>query len=103
MCIRDRFRPYATSLRMSDLGYQNRAQDQLHVSFNSLAEYTQALEIAIRTPDPVSYTHLCTSLAHSNHAEQPSMSGMPPIPRLVATPSKRSLLSVAAKQSEIPC
>jgi glutamate--cysteine ligase len=44
--------PYATSLRMSDLGYQNRAQDQLHVSFNSLAEYTQALETAIRTPDP---------------------------------------------------
>jgi glutamate--cysteine ligase len=46
------FRPYATSLRMSDLGYQNRAQDQLHVSFNSLDEYTQALEAAIRTPDP---------------------------------------------------
>ncbi|MGV8893526.1 MAG: glutamate--cysteine ligase [Burkholderiaceae bacterium] len=46
------FRPYATSLRMSDLGYQNRAQDQLQVSFNSLAEYTQALEAAIRTPDP---------------------------------------------------
>lgn len=46
------FRPYATSLRMSDLGYQNRAQDQLHVSFNSLDEYTHALEVAIRTPDP---------------------------------------------------
>jgi glutamate--cysteine ligase len=44
--------PYATSLRMSDLGYQNRAQANLHVSFNSLAEYTQALEAAIRTPDP---------------------------------------------------
>ena len=44
--------PHATSLRMSDLGYQNRAQAQLHVSFNSLAEYTQALEAAIRTPDP---------------------------------------------------
>ncbi len=44
--------PYATSLRMSDLGYQNRAQDQLHVSFNSLGEYTSALEAAIRTPDP---------------------------------------------------
>ncbi len=44
--------PHATSLRMSDLGYQNRAQAQLHVSFNSLAEYTQALETAIRTPDP---------------------------------------------------
>ena len=44
--------PHATSLRMSDLGYQNRAQAQLHVSFNSLNEYTQALETAIRTPDP---------------------------------------------------
>ena len=44
--------PYATSLRMSDLGYQNRAQANLRVSFNSLAEYTQALETAIRTPDP---------------------------------------------------
>lgn len=46
------YRPYATSLRMSDLGYQNRAQDALHVSFNSLAEYTRALEAAIRTSDP---------------------------------------------------
>lgn len=44
--------PYATSLRMSDLGYQNRAQDKLHVSFNSLTEYTSALEAAIHTPDP---------------------------------------------------
>ncbi len=44
--------PYATSLRMSDLGYQNRAQANLHVSFNSLAEYTHDLETAIRTPDP---------------------------------------------------
>nr|MDP2191062.1 glutamate--cysteine ligase [Rhodoferax sp.] len=44
--------PYATSLRMSDLGYQNRAQAKLNVSFNSLAEYTHDLETAIRTPDP---------------------------------------------------
>jgi glutamate--cysteine ligase len=44
--------PYATSLRMSDLGYQNSAQANLHVSFNSLSEYTQALESALRTPDP---------------------------------------------------
>jgi glutamate--cysteine ligase len=49
--------PYATSLRMSDLGYQNRAQAQLHVSFNSLTEYTQALEAAISTPDPF-YTEI---------------------------------------------
>ena len=44
--------PYATSLRMSDLGYQNRAQANLHVNFNSLNEYTSALEAALRTPDP---------------------------------------------------
>jgi glutamate--cysteine ligase len=44
--------PHATSLRMSDLGYQNSAQTGLNVSFNSLAEYTQALELAISTPDP---------------------------------------------------
>ena len=49
--------PHATSLRMSDLGYQNRAQAQLHVSFNSLAEYTRALEEAISTPDPF-YTEI---------------------------------------------
>ena len=44
--------PHATSLRMSDLGYQNSAQSNLNVNFNSLAEYTEALEVAIRTPDP---------------------------------------------------
>ncbi len=43
---------YATSLRMSDLGYQNHAQDKLAISFNTLPEYTQALEAAIRTHDP---------------------------------------------------
>ncbi|MDP2367936.1 glutamate--cysteine ligase [Rhodoferax sp.] len=44
--------PHATSLRMSDLGYQNRAQANLQVSFSSLADYTEALERAIRTADP---------------------------------------------------
>lgn len=44
--------PYATSLRMSDLGYQNKAQASLRVNFNSVAEYTNAMEYAIRTPDP---------------------------------------------------
>ena len=44
--------PYATSLRMSDLGYQNRVQANLNVNFNSVAEYAQALEAAIHTPDP---------------------------------------------------
>jgi glutamate--cysteine ligase len=44
--------PYATSLRMSDLGYQNRVQAKLHVNFNSVAGYAEALDAAIHTPDP---------------------------------------------------
>ncbi len=44
--------PYATSLRMSDIGYQNNAQAGLHVSFDNVQDYAAALEEAIRTPDP---------------------------------------------------
>ena len=42
--------PNATSLRMSDLGYRNRAQSELHVSVNSVEEYTRDLSAAISTP-----------------------------------------------------
>jgi len=47
-----RYGPYATSLRMSDLGYQNKVQSQLNVGYNSLQSYISALEKAIRTEDP---------------------------------------------------
>lgn len=39
--------PYATSLRMSGLGYQNNAQDGLFVCFNGLPTYTQTLKDAM--------------------------------------------------------
>lgn len=42
--------PYATSLRMSDLGYTNSAQSGLNVSYNSLAEYISGLHNAISLP-----------------------------------------------------
>jgi glutamate--cysteine ligase len=42
--------PWATSLRMSDLGYTNKEQQTLNVSFNSLDEYIQGLTKAIETP-----------------------------------------------------
>ena len=45
--------PHATSLRMSDLGYQNNAQSELHISYNNLEEYVASLTRAIKTPDPV--------------------------------------------------
>jgi glutamate--cysteine ligase len=44
--------PYATSLRMSDLGYQNKVQAQLKICFNSLANYVNTLRHAISTPWP---------------------------------------------------
>ena len=44
--------PHATCLRMGDLGYQNRVQASLNVSFNSVTDYAQALDAAIHTPDP---------------------------------------------------
>ena len=46
------FLPYATSLRMSDLGYQNNVQDGLVPPYNSLLEYMQSLSIAVRKPHP---------------------------------------------------
>jgi glutamate--cysteine ligase len=41
--------PYATSLRMSDLGYQNINQSDLAISLNSLQEYTLDLKQATAT------------------------------------------------------
>lgn len=44
--------PYATSLRMSDVGYRNRNQSGLSVSVNSLEEYVRDLTRAISTVHP---------------------------------------------------
>jgi glutamate--cysteine ligase len=42
--------PYGTSLRMGDLGYTSKAQAGLYISYNNLAEYTDGLQKAIKTP-----------------------------------------------------
>ena len=44
--------PFATSLRMSDLGYRNSAQASLVISANSLDEYVQDLYQATHVPRP---------------------------------------------------
>jgi len=44
--------PYATSLRMSDLGYSNKAQASLNICFNRLDSYIESLQKAIETPYP---------------------------------------------------
>lgn len=42
--------PKATSLRLSDLGYTNSAQSVLTIGFNSIEQYLDGLNQAIRTP-----------------------------------------------------
>lgn len=44
--------PWATSLRMSDLGYQNSAQAGMTPCYNDLASYTESLLNAVSTPYP---------------------------------------------------
>jgi glutamate--cysteine ligase len=43
---------HATSLRMSDIGYQNSNQSALYVSANSLDEYIAGLSAAVETSNP---------------------------------------------------
>ncbi|VAX76444.1 Glutamate--cysteine ligase [Serratia symbiotica] len=42
--------PYATSLRLSDLGYTNQSQSDLGINLNDLASYVAALKRAVITP-----------------------------------------------------
>jgi len=44
------YAPYATSLRMSDLGYRNKSQAGVSVSVNSLQQYIRDLSTLIATP-----------------------------------------------------
>jgi glutamate--cysteine ligase len=46
------YRPYGTSLRMSDIGYRNKSQAGLKISLNSLGEYVSGLASAVSTPHP---------------------------------------------------
>jgi glutamate--cysteine ligase len=46
------YAPYATSLRMSDLGYRNKTQGRLNIRANSLAEYLAGMRSAVTTEEP---------------------------------------------------
>ncbi|MGH8371894.1 MAG: glutamate--cysteine ligase [Gammaproteobacteria bacterium] len=46
------YEPFATSLRMSDIGYKNKHQSRVGISYNSLDDYVQTLTHAITTPEP---------------------------------------------------
>ena len=46
------YRPNATSLRMSDIGYRNDNQTSLDISVNAIQQYIASLEAAINQPYP---------------------------------------------------
>ncbi len=46
------YTPYATSLRMGDLGYQSDAQSSLVVCYNNLEQYVTTLRAALEQPYP---------------------------------------------------
>ncbi|MGJ0484102.1 MAG: glutamate--cysteine ligase [Methylomicrobium sp.] len=46
------YHPYATSLRMSDIGYKSNNQASLNIDYNSLPGYIESLYHAITTPYP---------------------------------------------------
>jgi glutamate--cysteine ligase len=46
------YHSYATSLRMSDIGYKSKNQANLRINYNSLTEYVDSLGQAIATPYP---------------------------------------------------
>jgi glutamate--cysteine ligase len=46
------YHPYATSLRMSDIGYKSKNQADLAINYNSLNCYVDSLTAAINTPYP---------------------------------------------------
>jgi glutamate--cysteine ligase len=46
------YKPHATSLRMSDIGYKNSHQATLNVSYNNVSEYVDCLTQAIEMPWP---------------------------------------------------
>jgi len=46
------YHPYATSLRMSDIGYKSKNQANLKINYNTLSGYVESLSHAIETPYP---------------------------------------------------
>lgn len=60
--------PFATSLRLSDLGYTNKSQRDIVVGFNSLDDYLAGLKRAINTPS-TEYTNLGIRDVHGNRIQ----------------------------------
>lgn len=85
------FEPYATSLRMGDIGYQNLREDEAGVkaNYNSLNHYVHSLESAIQTSSPLyesigvkkagEYQQLNTNILQIENEYYASVRPKPPI------------------------
>jgi glutamate--cysteine ligase len=61
-------KPFATSLRMGNLGYQSDAQASLIVCYNDMAQYTKTLKGALETPYKP-YEHLGLKDSQGNYQQ----------------------------------
>jgi glutamate--cysteine ligase len=61
-------KPFATSLRMGNLGYQSDAQGSLIVCYNDIAQYTKTLKGALETPYKP-YEHLGLKDSQGNYQQ----------------------------------
>ena len=62
------YKPYATSLRMGDLGYQSKAQSSLVISYNNLQQYITTLRGALEKPY-AAYDKIGLKDEHGNHRQ----------------------------------
>lgn len=100
------FLQYATSLRMSRLGYQSAAQARLQISFNSLKDYANSLYAALTEPYPPyqavgiqapdnNYRQLSTSLLQIENEFYSAIR-----PKRATLPGERPLNALAARGIE---
>ena len=99
------YQPFATSLRMGDLGYQSSAQENLKICYNRLDTYVQTLKDAILNPHPDyesigvnvngEYRQLSTGLLQiENEFYSPIR------PKRVARPGETALTALASRGVE---
>ncbi|MBX2808977.1 MAG: glutamate--cysteine ligase [Cellvibrionaceae bacterium] len=62
------YSPYATSLRMGDLGYQSHAQQSLKITYNCLDSYSETLCAAITQTHP-DYAHIGLKDTQGNYCQ----------------------------------
>jgi glutamate--cysteine ligase len=63
------YAPYATSLRMGDLGYQSSAQEHVVISYNSLDQYVASLLKGLTQPLP-EYERIGVRVGDANEGEE---------------------------------